>query len=260
MSIESAHQVLSRYALNSPLQVTPLGNAGGFSGAEFWQVNAGADPYILRRWPAQHPSLQQLHQIHRVLWHARVNDLDVVAYPIKTRTDETVVVSDGHLWELSEKKPGRADFLEHPSDERLRDALKLLARFHQSAAQVNMDLGPSQTLQARVQFFRQVPQKIQSLRNAVGRPLTATLNMLRQCLFQTWDRGLSKQLPQLVEEMMSVETQVFPLQPVIRDVWHDHLLFSGERVTGLVDFGAMQMDTIADRPGSAGWQPRTRRS
>lgn len=38
---------------------------------------------------------------------------------------------------------------------------------------------------------------------------------------------------------------IFPNQPVIRDVWHDHVLFTGDKVTGLVDFGAMQLDNVA---------------
>jgi homoserine kinase type II len=38
-----------------------------------------------------------------------------------------------------------------------------------------------------------------------------------------------------------------PLQPAIRDVWHDHVLFTGDEVSGLVDFGALRIDTpLAD--------------
>src|SRR5690606_27459615 len=35
------------------------------------------------------------------------------------------------------------------------------------------------------------------------------------------------------------------LQPCLRDVHREHVLVSGERVTGIVDFGAMRVDTVA---------------
>jgi homoserine kinase type II len=35
------------------------------------------------------------------------------------------------------------------------------------------------------------------------------------------------------------------LQPCLRDIWHAHVLFEGDRVTGLVDFGSMRPDNVA---------------
>ena len=37
--------------------------------------------------------------------------------------------------------------------------------------------------------------------------------------------------------------QLLPLQPAIRDIHHDHVLFTGDEVTGIIDFGAMRIDT-----------------
>jgi Ser/Thr protein kinase RdoA (MazF antagonist) len=36
-----------------------------------------------------------------------------------------------------------------------------------------------------------------------------------------------------------------PIQPCVGDVWHDHVLFLGDSVSGLVDFGGMRADTVA---------------
>ena len=35
------------------------------------------------------------------------------------------------------------------------------------------------------------------------------------------------------------------LQPCIRDIWDQHVLFEGDRVAGIVDFGAMRIDNVA---------------
>jgi Ser/Thr protein kinase RdoA (MazF antagonist) len=36
-----------------------------------------------------------------------------------------------------------------------------------------------------------------------------------------------------------------PLQPCLCDVWHAHVLFEGEAVTGLVDYGSVKVDHVA---------------
>lgn len=52
-------------------------------------------------------------------------------------------------------------------------------------------------------------------------------------------------MPWAIEQLKPLADVSFRLQPCIRDIWHDHVLFDGDRVTGLIDFGAMQIDTPA---------------
>jgi Ser/Thr protein kinase RdoA (MazF antagonist) len=47
------------------------------------------------------------------------------------------------------------------------------------------------------------------------------------------------------EETSRLATQSFVLQPCIRDARPDHFLFEGNRLSGLVDFGAMGRETVA---------------
>ena len=36
--------------------------------------------------------------------------------------------------------------------------------------------------------------------------------------------------------------RIWPLQPCLCDVWHDHVLFDEDYVTGIIDYGAMKID------------------
>ena len=35
-----------------------------------------------------------------------------------------------------------------------------------------------------------------------------------------------------------------PIQACLRDIWHDHILFQGDHVSGVIDFGAARPDTV----------------
>jgi Ser/Thr protein kinase RdoA (MazF antagonist) len=51
--------------------------------------------------------------------------------------------------------------------------------------------------------------------------------------------------PSVVAELESAAQLRVALQPCIRDVWHAHILFTGEEVSGIVDFGAMRPENVA---------------
>ncbi len=40
-------------------------------------------------------------------------------------------------------------------------------------------------------------------------------------------------------------TAVLPLHACLRDVWHDHVLFEGDRVSGIIDYGAARVDHVS---------------
>jgi homoserine kinase type II len=51
--------------------------------------------------------------------------------------------------------------------------------------------------------------------------------------------------PRLLDPLREAAGRTVPLQPCLRDAKPEHFLFEGDRVTGLVDFGAMGVDCVA---------------
>ena len=41
------------------------------------------------------------------------------------------------------------------------------------------------------------------------------------------------------------EARMLPVQLCLCDVWHDHILYEGDRVTGVIDYGAVKSDCVA---------------
>ena len=226
----------------SPNRLGPiqwLGNAGGFSGTQLWRFGAEDSQWCLRRWPSQHPSVEKLAWIHRVLKHAADGGVDFLPVPRDLADGRTFYGQDGHLWEVSAWMPGHASYWSEPSDEKLAAALQGLARFHLAARDLfHRQQGPAPGLIDRRDQLagwlrdqhelridsRQHPEIAEHARQA----LQIMSTLYGRCAAQL-DRG----------GQVGVESQ-----PCIRDIWHDHALFVGSKLTGFVDFGAMRVDSV----------------
>ena len=247
MAAERTYQrVLAAYPADcQPRTVDFLAAAGGFSGAQFWRLLTPRGPLCLRRWPREHPSREQLEFIQAVLWHVHQEGFRLVPLPLETREHAGYVCEAGHFWELTPWLPGSADFRLSPSPGKLPAALATLAGFHRASASFPLPTrGPlaSPGILDRAQRLRGwTAGKLDSLATAI-RPadwpqLAPRARRLRE-LFSTAAEQVS-------DTLASAATLAVPMQPCIRDIWHDHVLFVGERVSGLVDFGALRAESVA---------------
>src|SRR5207237_4695271 len=57
-------------------------------------------------------------------------------------------------------------------------------------------------------------------------------------------RIVSDRVPQVLA-ILAHRDLPLPVQPCLCDVWHDHVLFTGDDVTGLIDYGAVKEDNVA---------------
>jgi homoserine kinase type II len=238
----AAREVLARYpALLSAAVPVFLGNRGGFSGARLWRLDSALGPLCLRAWPAR-VSVPHLAVLHRAMIHARSVGLRFVPAVLVSRAHETFAEYAGQRWEVTEWLPGRADFHEHPSPTRLEAACAALARLHAAWQRFALPPAACPAVARRLDCVRQWRETV---RSGWHPPFVAgSIDPLRPVAEQAW-RLLPRWLQRVPTMLARWADRTWPLQPCLCDVWHDHILFEDERLTGLVDYGALKADAVA---------------
>ena len=243
--MNQVRQVVDRYPADCrPTRIEPLFSAGGMSGAEFWRLESPRGLLALRRWPAEHPTPDGLRFIHSVLRHVAGNGFRIVPVPMAAVDGETFVELGGFLWELEPWLPGVADYEQSPRAEKLRAAMRALAEFHVAAATFpgGSSLGPSPAAQSRLIRLRELQSGgIDLLARSIKDDMWPEFAQLAREFLA----DLPKAIPGAIAELAPLASVALPLQPAIRDIWQDHVLFDGDRVTGIIDFGAMRIETPA---------------
>jgi Ser/Thr protein kinase RdoA (MazF antagonist) len=219
---------------------TQLGNAGGFSGALVWRgLTADGRELCLKA----HPSGADAARLERVMHHwmftARSAGLSFVPRIEATRDGRTVVVARGRAWEVAEWMPGRPDFHVSSTDSRLFAAIDAVARLHETWSKRSGGVAPCSAIHRRWKALRAWETII-----ATGwRPSPTPDDPVRTHVEPALDR-LSFAVGPAVSALVPWLTKPVPVQPCLCDVWHDHILFTGDRVTGLIDYAAAKMDHV----------------
>ncbi|MBW3542555.1 MAG: phosphotransferase [Planctomycetes bacterium] len=245
-------ELLSRYqALGVVSALAPV--AGGFSGAVVVRVTAEAGEWCLRGWPPASLARERLLGLHRLLSVVHGAGVEQVPVPICDTAGRSLVFAGDRWWQVEPWMPGRADFHAAPSAERLENALACLAAFHRAAAKfdpvgdeiewfASSRAGTSPAVRERLErITRWQPAELVRLRQALEwefarewrEPGLELVELFEQCR-PTVEAGLKAALVLPV-----------PLQPCLRDIWHDHVLFEGELLTGLIDLGACRTESVA---------------
>ncbi|HLQ45118.1 MAG TPA: phosphotransferase, partial [Planctomycetaceae bacterium] len=148
-----------------------------------------------------------------------------------------------------------------PSDQRLRNGLTVLAQWHEAASRFaahtseaewfqQCSAATSPTVQDRLERIHRFSRTDTArLRQLVAEPTPlepwgAELPELHDVARQILDYfDLSAR--RVAEDLLAYRDLRWRLHPCLRDVWHDHLLFEGDRVTGLIDATAARTETPA---------------
>jgi len=238
-----AIEILRHFPDVDALDIRCLGNAGGFSGACLWRITTPAGPLCLRKWPKPHPSEDALGHIHGLLMHAAQQGMAELPVPLLHGGGNTILRQHRTLYELTRWMPGQANYHTGPNLQRLT----VLAQFHAAVRTYphgREQAGPSCSpglVQRQAQLERLLDGELDRLATAVEGYHDPEIRQRGRHLLELFPRGASK-VAQLLGRASPLKVT---LQPCLRDIWHDHVLFTGDEVTGLIDFGAMRLDNIA---------------
>ena len=253
---ESAYpaQILNQYpiARHAAVRTVPV-TSGGFSGARIWRIESSGPALCLRQWPAAGLPRERIAGLHRLCAHVAAREMHCVPVPFSTRRGNTLFETGDRFWQLEPWMPGAADFEAAASRIRLDAALRCLADWHHAAATFvpraaecrwfhsTME-GPVPAIAERIEY---IDDWTAVRRSQAAQALAASdWPEFRECgleILQLFNVAGGR----IRDELAAASQLTVRLQPCLRDVWHDHLLFTGDRVTGLIDPGACRTDSVA---------------
>ena len=235
-----------------PARISAESGGHGFSGAQIWRLESPAGVFALRAVNEQAVNRDRLSGLHALLAHVHRCGVSQVAVPLATRCGLTVVLYDGQIWQLEPWMPGSPE-QQVPSPVRLRAAMHCLAAWHLAAASFEASSEyrhwyfcearcPSPGIGERIAQIdrwnaaacRQIDRRLPVL----GWPEFCNLGQRLLPLYQ-------RLAPAIAAELRIARNLHVPLQPCLRDIWSDHLLFTGDRVSGLIDPHACRSDNVA---------------
>ncbi|MFO0890172.1 MAG: phosphotransferase [Isosphaeraceae bacterium] len=219
--------------------ISALGNAGGLSGARLWRYRSDLGEMACRAWPTDGPTPDRLATIHR--WLDLCRALRFVPIPVAALDGTTFHVREGRLWELAPWLPGAPCVDQIPGRARLVSALQALARVHVAlSGETTRSTSPGLARRVRelqeleCTGFARIAESLQ------GRPDDPIVPLARR-----WMTLARVQVPRLLPWLLDRSRLEVTLQPCFRDARPEHFLFEGDSITGLVDFGAMGIETVA---------------
>ncbi len=243
VSDHSVDELFARYpARYQPLlPLVSLDGGGGLSGAKLWRFCAEHGELLLRAWPREGMGPRHIEQVHR--WLSLAADLDFVPVPIRDRSGNSVQEWRETHWEVTPWLAGSADLSCPPAPWRLRLAFMGLAAFHQRLAGQQVEAVSAGLRQRHDEIVRLVGGGFDSLETVIKRqPLSSS--PLHQTTL-AWLALAREVAPWVLERLEPVSSRATRTQPALRDARPEHFLFEDDRLSGLVDFGAMGMESVA---------------
>jgi homoserine kinase type II len=138
--------------------------------------------------------------------------------------------------------PGGADFAMHPNPARMIAACDGLSRIHAVWRKESLREGPCPAVERRL-------DRLDAWENAIGEGWEPQFAPGDADLFSMMSRRTWLELPVHLNALRPLleplRAAPFRLHTCLGDIWHDNVLFEKDQLTGIIDYGAMRVDTPA---------------
>ncbi len=241
-----AREALCRFGLDGYGAVVRRWSSG-LSGASVWQCTIGERALALKRWPDATQS-ERIDWIHQVI-AAAANELEFIPPLVCDPQGRSRVSIGTHHLELTRWMPGDP-ICESASEDQMLAAItrgaEAIAHFHRVTQRCGrFECGtqsPAPAIQRRIAHLDSLGADGR-LQRAIRHAVNASPTLARAA---DWlrEKG-AKRTGTLAEELRTWAKVPLAVQPVLRDIHREHILFCAGVVTGMVDFDAVSRDTVS---------------
>lgn len=235
-------QVLRDLMLPGPWRGTAFAEGDGFSGAFIWQVESPAGHFCLKAWPGVQFSAARLQQMHQWMLVARESGLDFVPACWRSIAASTLVTHAEYHWDLTSWMPGAAVPNATTEAPKIRAACAALGQLHAVWRQGGTRRVEPESVQRRWSAAQVWSAEIDSgWQPNWSRVVVADAVQTLRSIWEYFQRAL----PTVALDLRPWLGQPQIAFPCLCDIWRPHVLFADERVTGMIDYGSMRVDTPA---------------
>lgn len=263
-----AKQIAALYGIEIQTLV-PVG--GGFSGACVFRIeHSSGGVFALRRTPAADAMPAERYcGLVALLRDVRSHGCTVIPVPLRHQQSslriletphtprfanvdhsQTRLRTDEFVWQMEPWMPGEPAE-GPPTSLQIESTLEALDLLHKTAAESVQARGINQSLFVTRERSPGILRRIE-IASELSSGLLARFHKAAASEPDPEFRSCARRLcaavefwlPWLTEQLTEAASVSYQLQPVIRDLWRPHVLFTAERVTGIIDLNAMGTDHI----------------